>query len=134
MVKLHLSLQRPRLAKLRYPIALVAVGIGGLGILADIGGLRSSVVERVNAAETREVVIDNYKFAPADLTVPVGTTVTWVNHDAEVHTVTAADSLKSFKSSGLDTDDKFSFTFTKPGSYSYICSVHPYMTAKVIVR
>jgi len=134
MVKLHLSLQRPRLAKLRYPIALVAVGIGGLGVLADVGGLRSSVVERVNAAETREVVIDNYKFAPADLTVPVGTTVTWVNHDTEVHTVTAADGLKSFKSSGLDTDDNFSFTFTKPGSYSYICSVHPYMMAKIIVR
>jgi len=134
MVKLHLSLERPRLAKLRYPIALVAVWIGGLGVLADIGGLRSSVLERVNAAETREVVIDNYKFAPADLTIPVGTTVTWVNHDAEVHTVTAADSPKSFKSSGMDTDDKFSFTFTKPGSYSYICSVHPYMMAKIIVR
>src|SRR5215472_11327207 len=134
MVKLHLSLERPRLAKLRYPIALVAVGIGGFGVLADIGGLPSAVVEGVNAAETREVVIDNYKFAPADLTIPVGTTVTWVNHDAEVHTVTAADSPKSFKSSGMDTDDKFSFTFTKPGSYSYICSVHPYMMAKIIVR
>ena len=134
MVKLHLSLERPRLAKLSYPIAFVAVGIGGLGILADIGGPRSSAVGRANAAEIREVVIVDYKFAPADLTVPVGTTVTWVNHDAEVHTVTAADSPKSFKSSGLDTDDKFSFTFTKPGSYSYICSVHPYMMAKIIVR
>ena len=134
MVKLRLPFQRLRLAKLRYPIALVAVGIGGLGVLADIGGLRSSVVRRVDAAENREVVIDNYKFAPTDLTIPVGTTVTWVNHDEEVHTVTAGDSPKSFKSSGLDTDDKFSFTFTKPGSYSYICSVHPYMTAKIIVR
>jgi plastocyanin len=134
MVKLRLCLQRPHVAKLLYPIALVAVGIGGLGVLADIGGLRSSVVGRVNAAETREVVIDNYKFAPADLTVPVGTTVTWVNHDEEVHTVTAADQPQSFKSAGLDTDDKFSFTFNKPGTYSYFCSIHSYMTAKIIVR
>jgi amicyanin len=86
------------------------------------------------AAESHEVDIDNYHFSPSDLTVPVGTTVTWVNHDEIPHTVTAADTPRSFKSSGLDTDDRFSVTFTKAGTYTYLCTVHPYMTGKIVVR
>ena len=106
----------------------------GVGLVAEVAGLRSFAVARANAAEAREVDIANYKFTPAALTVPVGTTVTWINHDGEVHTVTAGDNLKSFKSGGLDTDDKFSFTFSKPGIYSYFCSIHPYMAAKIVVQ
>ena len=113
--------------------AAIAIFVG-LGLLAEVAGLRSFAASRADAAEAREVDIDNYKFAPADLTVPVGTTVTWVNHDEEVHTVTADDNPKSFRSSGLDTDDKFSFTFSKPGTYSYFCSIHPYMAAKIVVQ
>jgi len=104
---------------------LAPLAIVGLGVLVHLGG-------GLSAAETKEVKIDNYSFAPGTVTVPVGTMVTWTNHDETVHTVVAAD--KSFKSGGLDTDDKFSFTFTKPGSYSYLCTVHPYMTGKIIVR
>jgi plastocyanin len=76
--------------------------------------------------------IDNFTFGPADTTVPVGATVTWVNGDDIPHTVVATD--KSFKSKVLDTDEKFSFTFTRAGTYEYFCSIHPHMTGKVIVR
>ncbi len=79
-----------------------------------------------------EVKIDNYSFMPGDLTVAAGTTVTWVNHDDVPHTVRSVDG--AIRSKALDTDDKFSMTFDKPGTYEYFCSVHPKMTAKVIVK
>jgi plastocyanin len=78
-----------------------------------------------------EVKIDNFSFGPAALTIPVGTTVTWTNRDDIPHTVVSPD--KVFKSKVLDTDDKFSYTFTKPGEFPYFCSIHPKMTGKVVV-
>ena len=66
------------------------------------------------------------------LTVKRGTTVTWVNGDDIPHTVVATDG--AFKSKVLDTDDRFSFTFAKPGQFSYFCSLHPHMTGKIIVK
>ena len=85
----------------------------------------------VRAAET-EVNIDQFTFLPQRITVKAGTTVTWSNEDDVPHTV--ASSSKVFKSKALDTGDKFSFTFTTPGTYAYICSVHPYMTGAVVVE
>ena len=79
-----------------------------------------------------EVKIDNFSFMPGDLTVAAGTTVTWVNHDDVPHTVRNNDG--TIKSKALDTDDKFSMTFDKPGTYEYFCSIHPKMTAKVVVK
>jgi plastocyanin len=83
-------------------------------------------------AATAEVKIDNFSFGPATITVAPGTTVTWVNHDDIPHTVVSTDSV--FKSKVLDTDEKFSFTFTKAGNYPYFCSIHPKMTATVVVK
>jgi plastocyanin len=79
-----------------------------------------------------EVKIDNFSFGPGTITVAAGTTVTWTNRDDIPHTVVADD--KSFKSKVLDTDEKFSYTFSKPGTYPYFCSVHPKMTGKVVVQ
>jgi len=84
------------------------------------------------AAAPGVIKIDNFSFTPATLTVPVGTTITWTNSDDIPHTVVSDD--KTFKSKVLDTDEKFSYTFTKPGTYSYFCSVHPKMTAKIVVQ
>jgi plastocyanin len=78
-----------------------------------------------------EVKIDNFTFTPQRLTVKAGTTVTWINEDDIPHTVTS--SSKAFKSKALDTDDKFSFTFTTPGAYEYFRSLHPHMTGAVVV-
>jgi amicyanin len=77
------------------------------------------------------VAITDFKFSPATLTVPVGTTVTWTNQDEEPHTVAAKDG--SFHSPGMDTHATYSFTFATPGSYDYICSIHPFMTGTVVV-
>ncbi|MFV8170193.1 cupredoxin domain-containing protein [Mycolicibacterium peregrinum] len=77
------------------------------------------------------VSIDNFAFAPATLTVHRGDTVTWTNHDEEPHTVAAGDG--SFRSPGMDSNATFSFTFTNPGSYDYICSIHPSMHGTVVV-
>ena len=79
-----------------------------------------------------EVKVDNFSFGPATLTVPVGTTVTWTNRDDIPHTIVSTD--KVFKSKVLDTDEKFSFTFAKPGTYPYFCSIHPKMTGSVVVQ
>jgi plastocyanin len=83
------------------------------------------------AAET-EVKIDNFTFAPQSITVKAGTTVTWSNDDDIPHTVAAKTKL--FKSKALDTGDKFSFTFTTPGAFEYFCSLHPHMTATIVVE
>lgn len=84
--------------------------------------------------ETPEVKIDNFSFGPATLTVPAGTTVTWTNRDDIPHTVVSTDDPKAFKSKVLDTDEKFSFTFSKAGTFPYFCSIHPKMTGKVVVQ
>ena len=83
-------------------------------------------------AEDATAKIDNFTFVPARLTVKAGTTVTWRNEDDIPHTVTSAARL--FKSKALDTDDSFSFTFTEPGIYEYFCSLHPRMTATIVVE
>jgi len=89
----------------------------------------------VAAAEAPTVVIDNYMFMPVAVTIPVGGSVTWINHDGDIHSVAADDGDPAmFKSPGLDTDDKFSFTFTKPGTYLYHCTLHPHMTGKIVVQ
>ena len=82
--------------------------------------------------ESLKIKIDNFNFNPATLTVRPGTTVTWVNQDDVPHTVTSTD--KKFDSKVLDTDEKFSFTFTDRGSYNYFCKVHPHMTGKILVQ
>ena len=84
------------------------------------------------SAPTAEVKIDNFVFGPQTVTILVGTTVTWTNHDDIPHTVVSTDGV--FKSKVRDTDEKFSYTFTKPGTYPYYCSVHPKMTGTVVVK
>ena len=78
------------------------------------------------------VKIDNFVFGPQTITVPVGTTVTWTNSDDIPHTVVSTEGV--FKSKVMDTDEKFSYTFTKAGTFPYFCSIHPKMTGKVVVQ
>jgi plastocyanin len=82
---------------------------------------------------TNVVTIDNFNFKPQTLTVPVGTKVTWINHDDVPHTVVSTDK-KTIVSPALDTDEKFSYTFTTAGTNDYHCSVHPKMKGVVIVK
>ena len=80
------------------------------------------------------VTIDNFTFDPPTLTIPRGTKVTWINRDDVPHTATSSASPKPFDSKALDTDDKYSFTFTTPGKYPYFCAIHPHMTATIVVK
>ena len=109
--------------------AILMLGMAGLGI-----GQKSSIAVAQDKASTVEVKIDNFSFGPASLTVAVGTTVTWTNRDDIPHTVVSTDDPKTFKSKVLDTDEKFSYTFSKAGTYPYFCSIHPKMTAQIVVR
>jgi plastocyanin len=104
------------------------------GVGAIVTGTKNVLASAQQKPETTEVKIDNFSFGPAALTVPVGTTVTWTNRDDIPHTVVSTDDPKVFKSKVLDTDEKFSFTFSKAGTYPYFCSIHPKMTGKVVVQ
>jgi plastocyanin len=80
---------------------------------------------------TNAVAIKGFAFSPANITVKAGTTVTWTNQDQDAHTVTATGG--AFGSQALNTGAHYTFTFTKPGSYDYLCTIHPFMTATVVV-
>ena len=88
-------------------------------------------ITTVRADDNMEIHIDNFVFQPAELKIKVGTTVTWTNRDDIPHTVVSAG---KFRSKALDTDDKFSFTFTNAGDYKYFCSLHPHMTGMIKVE
>lgn len=84
-------------------------------------------------AADQTVTIDNFVFTPKSVTVAAGTRVVFINHDDIPHTVVGAGATK-FKSPPLDTDDKFSVTLDKPGTYTYFCSLHPMMTGTIVVQ
>jgi plastocyanin len=94
--------------------------------------IKQTTTLQINQTENDQVNIVNFSFTPPTLTIPIGTKVTWINHDDEPHIVMNTD--KRFISPVLDTDDKFSYTFTTPGTYGYYCSIHPVMTATIIVK
>jgi plastocyanin len=83
-------------------------------------------------AEGVTVLMKNFDFSPMTLAVPPGTTVTWKNLDGEPHTVVSVDG--AFRSAALDQNDTFKFTFAKPGTYKYLCSIHPKMMATITVK
>jgi plastocyanin len=98
-----------------------------LGLLAGGAAMATPA-----GAEHVAVKIDNFTFAPQRVTVKAGTTVTWTNNDDIPHAL--ASTTKAFRSKALDTDDKFSFTFTTVGVYEYFCSLHPHMTGTIVVE
>ena len=96
-------------------------------------GLMTSIHASADASATvSEVTLGNFTMSPKTLTVPVGTSVRWTNADDIPHTVVSED--QTFKSKVMDTDEHFTFTFSKAGTYKYFCSIHPHMTGTVIVR
>ena len=110
---------------------MMAVTLRSLGRLAIAAAITLFFDSAYARAEDTEVHIDNFTFQPAQLTVKVGTTVTWKNRDDIPHTVVSAG---KFRSKTLDTDDSFTFTFTAAGDYKYFCSLHPHMTGTIKVE
>ena len=111
-------------------IGLVLGAVGMSAVLATAVPELTAAGEA--ATNTATVNIDNFAFAPATLTVTAGATVTWKNEDDSPHRI--GDKNGTFKSAALDTDDTFSHTFAAPGEYPYICTIHPYMVGKIIVK
>ena len=111
-----------------------------IGLAQRAASLQQTTAQAASAAKasakaaSAQVTIDNFTFAPATMTVEVGSTVTWTNRDDIPHTVVSADDPRAFKSKALDTGDTFSFTFSKAGTYSYFCSIHPKMVGRIVVR
>jgi plastocyanin len=103
-----------------------------IAMLLLFAGSPSVTANDQSAATNAEVKIDNFVFGPETITVPVGATVTWTNKDDIPHTAVSTDG--AFKSKVMDTDEKFSHTFDKAGTYSYYCTIHPKMTGKIVVQ
>ena len=118
----------------RLPLILSTVAlITGMVMLRSVPNTFAMSSETgTKAASGTEVKIDNFSFAPGTLTVPAGTEVRWTNRDDIPHTVVSNDN--SFKSKALDTDEEFTYTFTKPGTYKYFCSIHPKMVGQIVVQ
>lgn len=110
-------------------------GMPGNGTLdagmPNMPGMSAATASVAAPAAANAVNIDNFAFAPATLSVPVGTTVTWTNMDEEPHTVVAEDN--SFHSPGMGSNATFSFTFSNVGTFDYVCSIHPFMHGTVVV-
>jgi plastocyanin len=100
-------------------------------LLLSAGSSRVTATDQPSAANGA-VKIDNFAFGPQAITVPVKTTVTWTNSDDIPHTAVSTDGV--FKSKVMDTDEQFSETFTKAGTYPYYCTIHPKMTGQVVVK
>ena len=113
------------------PIEQTAHGAGAIRFVR-IGDAPAADDTPAAAADGKRVVVDNFSFTPATAAVPVGTTVTWTNHDDIPHNVVSPE--QTFKSPVLDTDEMFSHKFEAAGTYTYYCSIHPRMTGQVVVR
>jgi plastocyanin len=120
----HLRLAAARLAVRRAVIVAMLSGpiLGAMLAFAAVAAQDA----------TNVITIDNFTFSPKEMTVPVGTTVKWVNHDDIPHTI--VEKKTSFRSKALDTDDSYSFTFTSAGDFDYFCGLHPHMVGRVIVK
>jgi plastocyanin len=100
--------------------------------LAAACTLHPARAKGADAKTPTEVRVDNFTFNPDTITVPVNSTVTWVNKDDIPHVIASTDRV--FKSKALDTEDKYSYMFAKAGTYEYYCSIHPKMVGKVVVQ
>jgi plastocyanin len=108
------------------------IAVCAAALLTVAGG---AVAQQVSATGSAEVSIENFSFQPTTLTVAPGTSVTWVNNDEEPHNiVNVGQAARLFRSGGLDGGEKYTFVFDKPGTYEYICSVHPHMHGMIVVK
>ena len=115
---------------IRYLTRRSLFAVCGAALLATASG---AVAQQV-ATGTAEIDIKNFAFVPATLTVAAGTAVTWVNQDEEPHNIVDLAKPHVFRSQGIDGGDKYTFVFYKPGTYEYVCSVHPHMHGTIVVK
>ena len=110
-------------------LAILLIG-GAIFIFVKKPNVTPSTTSNTVTTDSNTVSIQNFAFSPATLTVKAGTTVTWVNNDSTVHTIKS----DSFNSDNLNRGDKFTFTFNTPGSFGYVCGIHPDMKGTIVVQ
>jgi plastocyanin len=108
------------------------LGLGTLGLVGGVG-LALSSVAGARKQRTRTVLIQNFKFKPAQITIKRGTRVVWINKDTSPHTATANNG-RSFDSGRLRSEQRFSHTFRREGKKPYHCELHPHMKGSVTVK
>ena len=116
----------------RRALAAAAGVLLALGAAGAFAQQQPAAPQQVAATNEAEISIQSFQFVPAILTVKAGTAVTWVNHDEEPHNVVSPDRV--FRSKAIDGGEKFTTVFDKPGTYDYLCAVHPHMRGKIIVE
>jgi len=126
-----IHVNRPAASSCRWNISarlcagvLLAVMNAGVGAAAEPAAAA--------APQDSSIAIHNFMFSPMSLAVAVGTRVSWKNFDGEPHTIRSIDD--TFRSGALDQNDTFSYTFDQPGTYRYVCSIHPQMVASIVVK
>lgn len=129
-------MSRVPIAIKRAALALAMAGglIAGAAIALRVADPAPSARAAPGHALMNAVAIHNFSFGPTALTVPVGTKVVWTNNDDDPHTVTSDTDATPLKSPPLDTGESFAFTFDKPGTYRYFCTLHPHMRGTVVVQ
>ena len=114
-------MNHPRFVKLFAAVCAVA-----------LSSLSMNVPLHADTSADDQVVIKDFMFHPTSVKIKVGATLTWVNKDEEPHTVTSETGL--FRSGAMDTNDTFVFKFDKPGTYHFLCSIHPQMVGTIVVE
>ena len=122
--------QEKEVARLRRMILLMTVA--ALVVVSTLGGV---VVSAAGAHKhpTKKVLIQNFSFKPAKVTIERGTMVIWIKKDSTAHTATANNG-RSFDSGRLGSGQNFSHTFRRAGKKPYHCEIHPHMKGTITVR
>jgi plastocyanin len=126
-LKQILGITRLSFHDVNHPIAITDVPLENGSASAAAGGAAATEA----GAGATEVAVDNFRFTPGETRIPIGATVTWINHDDVPHSIYSTD--RTLKSPALDTDERFSHRFDTAGSFEYYCSLHPKMTGRITV-
>src|SRR5947207_8078607 len=112
----------------------VLLALGAAGAFAEQQDTQQqpAAPQQVAATNEAEISIQSFQFVPAILTIKAFMAVTWINRDEEPHNVVSPDRV--FRSKAIDGGEKFTTVFDKPGTYNYICAVHPHMRGKIVVE
>jgi plastocyanin len=103
-----------------------------LGAASAVAQEQPPAPQQVAATNEAEISIQSFQFVPAILTVKAGTAITWINHDEEPHNVVSPERV--FRSKAIDGGEKFTVVLDKPGTYNYLCAVHPHMRGEIVVE
>jgi plastocyanin len=124
--------KHPHIAAAMFAVVLSFAGVANAHAPATSEQAQPTAATTPVSDETVQASIDNFAFAPKQLTVKAGTTVVWTNKNDTPHTVTSEDNV--FSSPVMSTNQNFHYTFDKPGKFPFHCKVHPMMTGVVVVQ